>query len=67
MSGVTCMAVVKALGEMTRLRMMRLPLTEQLGVNAVAHRLGLERQTSDGRTRQIAREMFFLMAPNRSR
>ena len=33
------MAVLKALGEMNRLRIMRLLLKEQLGVNAVAQRL----------------------------
>jgi DNA-binding transcriptional ArsR family regulator len=35
------MAVLKALGEMNRLRIMRLLLKEQLGVNAIAHRLGV--------------------------
>jgi DNA-binding transcriptional ArsR family regulator len=33
------MAVLKALGEINRLRIMRLLLREQLGVNAIAHRL----------------------------
>ena len=33
------MAVLKALGEMNRLRIMRLLLKEQLGVNAIAQRL----------------------------
>jgi len=33
------MAVLKALSEMNRLRIMRLLLKEQLGVNAIAHRL----------------------------
>jgi DNA-binding transcriptional ArsR family regulator len=33
------MAALKALGEMNRLRIMRLLLKEQLGVNAIAHRL----------------------------
>jgi DNA-binding transcriptional ArsR family regulator len=33
------MAVLKALGEMNRLRIMRLLLQERLGVNAVSHRL----------------------------
>ena len=35
------MAVLKALGEMNRLRIMRLLLKEQLGVNTIAHRLRL--------------------------
>ena len=33
------MAVLKALGEMNRLRIMRLLLKEQLGVNAISRRL----------------------------
>ena len=33
------MAVLKALGEINRLRIMRLLLKEQLGVGAIAHRL----------------------------
>ena len=39
MIGIDCMAVLKALGEINRLRIMRLLLTEQLGVSAIAHRL----------------------------
>ena len=39
MTGVKCMAVMKALGELNRLRIMRLLLKEQLGVNAIADRL----------------------------
>ena len=39
MTGLKCMAVMKALGEMNRLRIMRLLLQEQLGVNTIAHRL----------------------------
>ena len=35
------MAVLKALGEINRLRIMRLLLKEQLGVSAIAHRLRL--------------------------
>jgi len=35
------MAVLKALGETNRLRIMRLLLSEQLGVSAIAHRLHL--------------------------
>jgi DNA-binding transcriptional ArsR family regulator len=41
MKGVDCMAVLKALGEMNRLRMMRLLLGHPLGVNVIAERLGL--------------------------
>lgn len=39
MTGVKCMAVLKALGELNRLRIMRLLLTEQLGVNDISRRL----------------------------
>jgi DNA-binding transcriptional ArsR family regulator len=39
MKGEKCMAVLKALGEMNRLRIMRLLLQDQLGVNSIAHRL----------------------------
>lgn len=38
MTGVKCMAVLRALGEMNRPRIMRLLLKEQLSVNAVAQR-----------------------------
>ena len=41
MTGIKCMAVLKALGEINRLRIMRLLLTEQLGVSAIACRLGI--------------------------
>jgi len=39
MTGVKCMAVLKALGELNRLRIMRLLLKKQLGVSAIARRL----------------------------
>jgi DNA-binding transcriptional ArsR family regulator len=41
MKGAECMAVLKALGELNRLRIMRLLLKEQLGVNAIAERLAI--------------------------
>lgn len=41
MAGAKCMAVLKALGEMNRLRIMRMLLKERHGVGAIAHRLGL--------------------------
>jgi DNA-binding transcriptional ArsR family regulator len=41
MTGEKCMAVLKALGETNRLRIMRLLLKEQLGVNVIAQRLQL--------------------------
>lgn len=40
-TGIKCMAVLKALGEMNRLRIMRLLLNEQLGVTAIARRTGM--------------------------
>lgn len=39
MTGVKCMAVLKALGEMNRLRIMRLLLQERLSVSVIAQRL----------------------------
>ena len=39
MTGIKCMAVLKALGEINRLRIMRLLLGRQLGVSAIARRL----------------------------
>ena len=41
MKGIDCIAALKALGELSRLRIMRLLLKEQLGVNAIAERLEL--------------------------
>jgi DNA-binding transcriptional ArsR family regulator len=37
--GIQCIAVLKALSEVTRMRIMRLLLKEQLGVNDISHRL----------------------------
>ena len=39
MIGVQCIAVLKALGEINRLRITRLLLKERLGVSAIAHQL----------------------------
>ena len=39
MTGIDCMAVLKALSEVTRMRILRLLLKEQLGVNAISRRL----------------------------
>lgn len=36
---INCIAALKALGELNRLRIMRLLLSEQLGVNEIAERL----------------------------
>ena len=39
MTGIDCIAALKALGELNRLRIVRLLLKERLGVNAVSERL----------------------------
>ena len=39
MNGIDCIAALKALGELSRLRIVRLLLKEQLGVNQVSERL----------------------------
>ena len=41
MTGLDCIAALKALGELSRLRMVRLLLKDRLGVNEIADRLGL--------------------------
>ncbi len=41
MNGLDCIAALKALGELSRLRIVRLLLKERLGVNAISERLGL--------------------------
>jgi DNA-binding transcriptional ArsR family regulator len=39
MTGIDCITALKALGELNRMRMMRLLLKEQLGVNQISERL----------------------------
>ena len=39
MTGIDCIAALKALGELTRMRIIRLLLKEQLGVNEISDRL----------------------------
>jgi len=41
MSKIDCIAALKALGELSRLRIMRLLLNERVGVNAISERLGM--------------------------
>src|ERR1039457_4868329 len=41
MTGIDCIAALKALGELNRLRIVRLLLKEQLGVNRISERLGM--------------------------
>jgi DNA-binding transcriptional ArsR family regulator len=39
MTGIDCIAALKALGELNRMRILRLLLKEQLGVNEITERL----------------------------
>ena len=39
MTGINCIAALKALGELNRMRIMRLLLKEQSGVNQISDRL----------------------------
>jgi DNA-binding transcriptional ArsR family regulator len=41
MTGIECIAVLKALSEMSRLRILRVLLKNQVGVNALSERLGM--------------------------
>ena len=41
MTGIDCIAALGALGELNHLRIVRLLLKEQLGVNEIAERLGI--------------------------
>ncbi|MBE7500539.1 MAG: winged helix-turn-helix transcriptional regulator [Verrucomicrobiales bacterium] len=41
MTGEKCMAVLRALGELSRVRIMRLLIKEELGVNEIAERLDI--------------------------
>jgi DNA-binding transcriptional ArsR family regulator len=41
MNGIGCIAALKALSELNRLRIVRLLLKERLGVNAISERLGM--------------------------
>ena len=41
MTGIDCIAALKALGELNRMRIVRLLLREQLGVNQISKRLEL--------------------------
>ena len=46
MTGLECIAALKALGELSRLRIVRLLLKERLGVNAIAQRLAISQYNS---------------------
>jgi DNA-binding transcriptional ArsR family regulator len=68
------MAVLKALGEMNRLRIMRLLLKEQLGVNAIARRLRISEYNASKHLRilkeagllemeKLGRQRLYAVAP----
>jgi DNA-binding transcriptional ArsR family regulator len=55
MNGIDCIAALKALGELSRLRIMHLLLKEELGVNAISERLGISQYNTSKHLR-ILRE-----------
>ena len=55
MKGIDCIAALKALGELSRLRIMRLLLKEQLGVNDISERLKMSQYNTSKHLR-ILRE-----------
>ena len=55
MNGIDCIAALKALGELSRLRIMRLLLKEQLGVNDISERLEMSQYNTSKHLR-ILRE-----------
>ena len=59
MAAIDCMAVLKALGEPTRMRIMRLLLKRFLGVNAISERLGVSQYNTSKHLR-ILREAGLL-------
>jgi DNA-binding transcriptional ArsR family regulator len=59
MSGINCMAVLKALSEPTRMRIVRLLLKQSLGVNDISERLGVSQYNTSKHLR-ILREAGLL-------
>jgi DNA-binding transcriptional ArsR family regulator len=59
MSGIKCLAVLKALSDLNRLRITRLLLKEQLGVNEISHRLRMTQYNASKHLR-ILREAGLL-------
>ena len=45
MTGIDCIAALKALGELNRMRILRLLLKSQLSVNEIVHRLNVSQYT----------------------
>ena len=66
MKGIDCIAALKALGELSRLRIMRLLLVEQLGVNDISQRLGLSQYNTSKHLR-ILREAGLLQVQKRGK
>ena len=61
MTGLDCIATLKALGEETRLRILRLLFKEQLGVNEISERLEVS-QYNISKHLRIMREAGLLQA-----
>ena len=61
MTGLDCIAALKALGEETRLRILRLLFKEPLGVNAISERLNVS-QYNVSKHLRIMREAGLLEA-----
>ncbi len=59
MSGINCLAVLKALSEPTRMRIVRLLLKHPLGVNDISERLGVSQYNTSKHLR-ILREAGLL-------
>lgn len=59
MGNINCLAVLKALGEPTRMRIMRLLLKQSLGVNAISDELGVSQYNTSKHLR-ILREAGLL-------
>ena len=59
MAEINCIPVLKALGEPTRIRIMRLLLKRSLGVNEISDRLGLSQYNTSKHLR-ILRELSLI-------
>jgi DNA-binding transcriptional ArsR family regulator len=53
MTGIDCIAALKALGELNRMRIMRLLLKEQLGVNQISDRLEISQYNASKHLRVL--------------
>ena len=66
MKGIDCIAALKALGELHRLRIMRLLLNEQLGVNDISARLKMSQYNTSKHLR-ILREAGLIQMEKRGK